>query len=347
MFIDRGLNRCETGLPKLFGQEPDATEALAFIFRRASGGSLAIRGLSGSARESMCLRLHGICCANDAYALQFSAPGDCRRRQYRQMAEELMATMYEPGNAGRRRNGKHRRAENFAVRRWLMLGAASAGVGAALVLGPQAGLAVADDGGSSASSDTGSSASSDTGSSTGPERSGSTDSGSVSTGPKKADAANDSVTGSADNAVRNDRTGGATSGTDKDSDSKDSDAIDPAKSEDASTISTGADSGGANTDTSGSTRSETPSSRPEVVLDTHDVRDSDTPTIKATERIAAVTTMSAPQAAAQTEDATLTAQNDGLTQPNIVVADTVISPSAALAVIPNLPPFYPRLSKTS
>lgn len=55
-----------------------------------------------------------------------------------------------------------RRAEGFAVRRWLQLGAASAGVGAALwgfsVAGPQTGAAAADTGGTSSAS---SSASSD------------------------------------------------------------------------------------------------------------------------------------------------------------------------------------------
>ena len=48
------------------------------------------------------------------------------------------------------------RADGFAVRRWLRLGAASAGVGAALwgmaLVGPQLGTAVADDGASSSTS---------------------------------------------------------------------------------------------------------------------------------------------------------------------------------------------------
>ncbi|MDZ7883260.1 MAG: hypothetical protein U5N53_10255 [Mycobacterium sp.] len=55
-----------------------------------------------------------------------------------------------------------RRAEGFAVRRWLQLGAASAGMGAAIwgfsVVGPQTGVAAADTGGTSSAS---SSASSD------------------------------------------------------------------------------------------------------------------------------------------------------------------------------------------
>lgn len=49
-----------------------------------------------------------------------------------------------------------RRAEGFAVRRWLQLGAASAGMGAALwgmsIAGPQAGVAAADTGGKSSAS---------------------------------------------------------------------------------------------------------------------------------------------------------------------------------------------------
>lgn len=49
-----------------------------------------------------------------------------------------------------------RRAEGFAVRRWLQLGAASAGMGAALwgmsIAGPQAGVAAADTGGTSSAS---------------------------------------------------------------------------------------------------------------------------------------------------------------------------------------------------
>ncbi|KRD07836.1 hypothetical protein ASE48_10420 [Mycobacterium sp. Root265] len=51
-----------------------------------------------------------------------------------------------------------RRAEGFAVRRWLQLGAASAGMGAALwgmsIAGPQAGVAAADTGGKSSASST-------------------------------------------------------------------------------------------------------------------------------------------------------------------------------------------------
>jgi hypothetical protein len=68
------------------------------------------------------------------------------------------------------RHGRHRarRAETFGVRRWLQVGAASAGMGAALLgfslLGPQTGVAAADDGSSSASS---SSSSSESGSSAG------------------------------------------------------------------------------------------------------------------------------------------------------------------------------------
>ena len=54
-----------------------------------------------------------------------------------------------------------RRAEGFAVRRWLQLGAASAGLGAALwgfsVAGPQAGVAAADTGGASSASSSSSS----------------------------------------------------------------------------------------------------------------------------------------------------------------------------------------------
>lgn len=58
--------------------------------------------------------------------------------------------------AGRHRRKQRNRAENFAVRRWLQLGAASAGVGAGLLgfalLGPQIGGAAADTAGESGTS---------------------------------------------------------------------------------------------------------------------------------------------------------------------------------------------------
>lgn len=90
--------------------------------------------------------------------------------------------------------GKHskgRRSESFGVRRWLQLGAASAGVSAALFglssLGPQVGIALADESGSSSSSSSGSgdSAGSDSGgSSTGGAGSGSASDAGNDAGPK-------------------------------------------------------------------------------------------------------------------------------------------------------------------
>ncbi|BBX20491.1 hypothetical protein [Mycolicibacterium duvalii] len=59
-------------------------------------------------------------------------------------------------NSGACARASRRRSEDFAVRRWLKVGAASAGLGAALVglslMGPQVGVAAADDTGSSAAS---------------------------------------------------------------------------------------------------------------------------------------------------------------------------------------------------
>lgn len=99
--------------------------------------------------------------------------------------------------AGRHRAG---RVENFGVRRWLQLGAASAGMSAALwgmsVAGPQVGVALADDG-DSASSSSSSSSSSDAGSSK------DTSSSNNPAGPKKSETTKSAETtksSSAENA---------------------------------------------------------------------------------------------------------------------------------------------------
>jgi Big-like domain-containing protein len=91
------------------------------------------------------------------------------------------------------KQSKGRRSESLGVRRWLQLGAASAGVSAALFglssLGPQVGVALADDSGS-ASSDSGGSAGSDAGGSatsgspTGSAASGSASNAGNDSGPK-------------------------------------------------------------------------------------------------------------------------------------------------------------------
>ena len=109
--------------------------------------------------------------------------------------------------------GKHargRRSESFGVRRWLQLGAASAGVSAALFglssLGPQVGVALADESGASSSDSSGSTGSDSGGSSTGGTGSGSEQSSSpgsaAESGPKTSVGSSPSSPSSPSSSVK-------------------------------------------------------------------------------------------------------------------------------------------------
>ncbi len=106
------------------------------------------------------------------------------------MAVELGS--HQSGRSGRRR------ADSFPVLRWLQVGAATAGVGMALVLAPGSALADTDSSGSGADSSTGSS-SSTAGSGT------AADSGTAEAGASPAESA-----GTADNETTSDATGAST-----------------------------------------------------------------------------------------------------------------------------------------
>lgn len=132
---------------------------------------------------------------------------------------------------GGRRTAKHRaRSEEFGVREWLRVGAASAGMGAALfgfsLLGPQVGTASADDSGASSSSSSSSASSSS--SSAGEGSSAATSVSSVSSASSASSAGATKTDSGAE--------GGSTSGAAK--------AAETAASKPVSTVSA---SGGANT----------------------------------------------------------------------------------------------------
>lgn len=114
--------------------------------------------------------------------------------------------------AGTTTRGRHRRAEDFAVRRWIAAGAASAGVGAAL-LGLSAvapAVAFADDAG--ASSGSSSSESSSSGSSSSGSSSSESSSNPSSSGESSGSTATNSGTDAATPAGESTSTGGSTVG---------------------------------------------------------------------------------------------------------------------------------------
>ncbi|QEM44123.1 Ig-like domain-containing protein [Mycolicibacterium grossiae] len=119
--------------------------------------------------------------------------------------------------AGTTTRGRHRRAEDFAVRRWIAAGAASAGVGAAL-LGLSAvapAVALADDAGSSSgssSSESSSSGSSSSGSSSSGSSSSASSSNQSSSGESSGSTATNSGTDAATPAGESASSGGSTAG---------------------------------------------------------------------------------------------------------------------------------------